>query len=100
MEHLRARFLPRFLETARQRLERARVLSAPRSREPNKLAMELHALAGEAAMLELGELAQLARTAEAFVTGMAAGEADAEASFQQSLESLAEAVAALDLQKR
>jgi HPt (histidine-containing phosphotransfer) domain-containing protein len=62
IEDLRIRFLPRFVETTRGRLARARSLfehgDAP------TLAHELHALAGEAMMLDLRAIAENARRGE------------------------------------
>jgi hypothetical protein len=61
-EELKQRFLPRFVETSRGRLARARSLfdggDAP------TLAHELHALAGEAMMLDLRVIADNARRGE------------------------------------
>jgi HPt (histidine-containing phosphotransfer) domain-containing protein len=53
-EELRRVFLPRFLTGARQRLERAR------AGDHSQAAAELHSLAGEAMLLGLTELSQLA----------------------------------------
>jgi HPt (histidine-containing phosphotransfer) domain-containing protein len=62
IEDLRSRFLPRFMESSRGRLERARVLFA--GGDASKLAHELHALAGEATMLDLFSIAEGARRGE------------------------------------
>jgi HPt (histidine-containing phosphotransfer) domain-containing protein len=60
------RFLPRLVETARARLERARAaLARADAAALAEVATEMHALAGEAAMLELAEIARIAREAEA-----------------------------------
>ncbi|MBI5478741.1 MAG: Hpt domain-containing protein [Deltaproteobacteria bacterium] len=61
-DDLRAVFMPRFIDTARARLERAALLLA--RRDDNALAGELHALGGEAAMLGLEEFADSARGGE------------------------------------
>jgi HPt (histidine-containing phosphotransfer) domain-containing protein len=58
-DDLRTQFLPHFLSVARQRLEQAKTLSF------SKVAGELHALAGEAMLLGLPEVFQLAADAEA-----------------------------------
>jgi HPt (histidine-containing phosphotransfer) domain-containing protein len=60
---LRARFLPRFVAVSRSRLSRARTLFE--KGDAPSLAMELHALAGEAMMLDLRGIADDARQGEA-----------------------------------
>ncbi|MGZ3420189.1 MAG: Hpt domain-containing protein [Polyangiales bacterium] len=66
MDELSAAFLPRFLEAARGRITRARKsLQSTLSSDRAKVSHELHALAGEAAVLELVDVAELARAAEA-----------------------------------
>ncbi len=63
IDELRARFRDRFIETARQRLGRATAALD----EPSGAAVvrhELHALAGEAAMLGLDAMSQTARDGE------------------------------------
>jgi HPt (histidine-containing phosphotransfer) domain-containing protein len=62
IEDLRTRFLPRFVQTSQGRLARARALFE-RGDAPT-LAEELHALAGEAMMLDLGAIADNARRGE------------------------------------
>ena len=62
IEQIRARYIGRFLETARLRIARGQQLLA--ARELAGLASELHRLAGDAAMLELGALADVARAGE------------------------------------
>src|SRR4051794_21869595 len=64
MEELWLRFRERFLESAHKRLSRARTLSTSESSNAAALASELHALAGEASVLGLDEVAQLARNGE------------------------------------
>jgi HPt (histidine-containing phosphotransfer) domain-containing protein len=61
MEDLRRRFLPRFVRTGRERAQRAREACGTRL---DLVAAELHALAGEAALLGLGDIDQLAREGE------------------------------------
>ena len=72
---LRARFLPRFTKIAVERVDRAFGL-LERSNW-TALVGELHALAGEAALLELAEIAKLAREGEQ-VARAAATTADCE----------------------
>jgi HPt (histidine-containing phosphotransfer) domain-containing protein len=62
IDDIRARFLPRFAQAAKGRIERARALVA--SAEWSGIASELHALAGEAALLEVRDVAGLARQVE------------------------------------
>jgi HPt (histidine-containing phosphotransfer) domain-containing protein len=57
-----ARFLPRFAELARERVERALALAA--RAEFGAIVSELHALAGEATLLGLNRIAELAREGE------------------------------------
>lgn len=88
IDRLRARFLPRFLEQAHARLRRVEELLAG----PNPLAgaaAELHALAGEAAMLELGPVADAARAGEI------AARRDDQASCRRAVADLAGRLAAL-----
>jgi HPt (histidine-containing phosphotransfer) domain-containing protein len=59
---IRSRFLPRFLAIAAGRIERCSKL-AERG-DWNGITTELHALAGEAALLELRNIADLAREGE------------------------------------
>ena len=57
-DELRAVFLPRFLEAARGRLEKAK------TGDHGQAAAELHSLAGEAMLLGLTELSQIAAEGE------------------------------------
>ena len=59
---LRTKFLPKFVEGARERLERGRAHLA--QGRTMALAREMQALAGEASLLAFHELSQVARTAE------------------------------------
>ena len=61
MEELRRRFLPRFLAMGHERTQRAREACETRL---DLAAAELHALAGEAALLGLGQIDSLARRGE------------------------------------
>jgi HPt (histidine-containing phosphotransfer) domain-containing protein len=66
IEALRERFLDRLIESARRRLEHARALEeAGDDRSLDGVANELHGLGGEASMLELTEIALMARSCEA-----------------------------------
>lgn len=62
---LRAKFLPRFVAGARERLARARKLLA--SGEAAIVVTEMHASAGEAGMLEFTRVAEVLSAAEAAV---------------------------------
>jgi HPt (histidine-containing phosphotransfer) domain-containing protein len=62
MDDLVARFLPRFVESANERLRHATELLG--ARDFAKLGGELHTLAGEASVLGLAEISTLARSAE------------------------------------
>jgi HPt (histidine-containing phosphotransfer) domain-containing protein len=63
IEDLRQRFLPRFVQSGRERA--ARALEALETAQGSAVAAaELHALAGEAAILELSDIAGLAREGE------------------------------------
>jgi len=58
-------FLTRFMVSAGRRLERAqRAMTSPEPTDGRSLAMEIHRIWGEAAMLNLPQIAQLAREAE------------------------------------
>jgi HPt (histidine-containing phosphotransfer) domain-containing protein len=61
MEDLWRRFLPRFVRTGRERARRAREACGERL---DVVATELHALAGEAALLGVGDIDRLAREGE------------------------------------
>jgi HPt (histidine-containing phosphotransfer) domain-containing protein len=64
IDELRRRFLPRFLEGGRGRLARAESACDGGPKTLSTAASELHSLAGEAALLELGEIARIARAGE------------------------------------
>lgn len=65
MDDLAIAFLPRFLTSSRDRIARARKsLESTRTADRAAVSHELHALAGEAAVLELVDVADLARAAE------------------------------------
>jgi len=100
IDDLRSRFMPRFVEASRGRLERARVLFA--GGDAPMLAHELHALAGEAMMLDLHAIADNARRGEsaaiAWSKGRESGGGSSEAPravCADSLESVGRALALL-----
>lgn len=65
MEGLRERFMSRFLESARRRLDRAEEAhGAATSDALGLIATEMHGMAGEASLLELGAIGQTARACE------------------------------------
>lgn len=72
IEEIRRRFLPRFAELARERIERGAAIAekAPRDQEALQLARDLHSLAGEAGLLGFGDLIKLARSAEEAATAL------------------------------
>ena len=63
LEELRVRFRTRFIETARARVRRSLILLGNPG-DAAELVAELHALAGEAAMLGLDEISETARSGE------------------------------------
>ncbi|ACY19247.1 response regulator [Haliangium ochraceum] len=63
LEELRERFRERFIDTARQRMHRCLDLLS-QLEHADALAVELHSLAGEAAMLGLYEISETARDGE------------------------------------
>jgi HPt (histidine-containing phosphotransfer) domain-containing protein len=65
IEGLRQRFLARFVEGGRERVQRALEACEREPRSFETVARELHALAGEAALLELSAVADLAQAGEA-----------------------------------
>ena len=59
-------FLTRFIASTRRRLERAeKVIASPEHADGRALAVDVHLIWGEAAMLDLPKIAQMAREAEA-----------------------------------
>jgi HPt (histidine-containing phosphotransfer) domain-containing protein len=90
IEDLRARFLPAFVAAARERIVHAlESLSTGRKPDAGLVARELHALAGEAAVLGVGEVATLARQGEAAARRWcASGNLEDEAACARSLYSL------------
>ena len=64
IDEIRAKFLPRFVAGARDKLERASKLIADGSAAAPAIASDLHTIAGEAAIMGLAEIADQAREAE------------------------------------
>ena len=64
MSDLLAKFLPRFLKLAGERLGRIELQLAAELPAPAPIVNELHAIAGEAGLIGLPELANLARDGE------------------------------------
>lgn len=77
LDELRARFRTRFIDTARDRLQRCLGLLGESDRA-KELAVELHSLAGEAAMLGLYDVAETARRGEEAARRWSDGAADAQ----------------------
>ena len=92
---LRERFLPRFIQTARQRA--ARATGALDSAQGMAVAVtEFHALAGEAAILELLDIATLARQGEKAARGASSrGPGEARTECERVLGQIEAAVDAL-----
>jgi HPt (histidine-containing phosphotransfer) domain-containing protein len=64
IDEIREKFLPRFVEAARERLERASKLIAAGSNAAPTIASDLHTIAGEAAVMGLADIAAIAREGE------------------------------------
>jgi HPt (histidine-containing phosphotransfer) domain-containing protein len=64
IDDIRAKFLPRFVATARQRLEHASKLIADGATAAPTIAADLHTIAGEASIMGLHDVAALAREGE------------------------------------
>jgi hypothetical protein len=64
IDDIRAQFLPRFVSSARERLERASKLISDGANAALAIATDLHTIAGEASILGLDEVAILARDGE------------------------------------
>jgi HPt (histidine-containing phosphotransfer) domain-containing protein len=89
-QELRSRFLPKFIQSGRERVRRA--LEACAADRLDLVTAEVHALSGEAALLEFREIVQLARTAESAARGGAAG---ASATIEAALRDIRTAINAL-----
>jgi HPt (histidine-containing phosphotransfer) domain-containing protein len=64
IDDIRQKFLPRFVATARERLERASKAIADGADAAPSIAADLHTIAGEASIMGLHDVAQLAREGE------------------------------------
>ena len=64
IDDIRAKFLPRFVASARERLERASKLIADGADAAPSIAADLHTIAGEASIMGLHEVATMARESE------------------------------------
>ena len=64
IDDIRAKFLPRFVSTARQRLEHASQLIADGATAAPSIAADLHTIAGEASIMGLHDVAEMAREGE------------------------------------
>jgi hypothetical protein len=99
IDELRARFLRKFLDAATVRVSRG--LEAAEHGEAALAWGQLHALAGEAAILGLRDLAEAAREGSvAARRWMDEGEAGARAECEQALRTLRAGVAQLDAEHK
>lgn len=74
MNELLARFGHRFIDSARQRLQEVPELTgAEPAKAAHALALHLHSISGEAAMIGLAELSEQARTAMRAARAVEAG---------------------------
>jgi HPt (histidine-containing phosphotransfer) domain-containing protein len=64
IDEIRAKFLPRFVSTARKRLENAQRLIADGAPAAPSIAADLHTIAGEASIMGLHDVAEMAREGE------------------------------------
>ena len=64
IDDIREKFLPRFLTSARERLARASKLVANGAIAAPSIAADLHTIAGEASIMGLHDVADMAREAE------------------------------------
>jgi HPt (histidine-containing phosphotransfer) domain-containing protein len=64
IDDIRRKFLPRFVASARERLERASKLIADGADAAPSIAADLHTIAGEASIMGLHEVAAMARDSE------------------------------------
>ena len=104
IRELRKRFLPRFVQSARTHVERARTAcqgadtAAPADRSSARWRVvrhEMHALSGEAAMLELEAVGPLAKAAEG-AAARAARHGEAAAEVDRLIDEIARALDALE----
>jgi HPt (histidine-containing phosphotransfer) domain-containing protein len=93
IDEIRAKFLPRFVAAARQRLERATKMVASGHHDGSVIAAELHTIAGEASIMGLAEIAAMARQGEQSVR-QSSGVDDA--AMLRTLEQLSRGIDALE----
>jgi CheY-like chemotaxis protein/HPt (histidine-containing phosphotransfer) domain-containing protein len=94
LEELRARFRTRFIDTARARLRRC-LTRLGESSSAVDIASELHALAGEAAMLGFDDISVIARNGEAAARRWHAGSTAAHVECARVVRTLGREVEAL-----
>jgi hypothetical protein len=93
MEDFQARFMPRFIATARSRLDKARDLLE--RGEAKALASELHALAGEARMLSQDGIADDALSGEAAARSWPGADGEARSTCARCLDGMGKTLASL-----
>lgn len=107
IRELRKRFLPRFVQSARTHVERARSAcqgmqtAAPGDRSSGRWRVvrhEMHALSGEASMLEIEAVGPLAKAAEG-AAARAARHGEAAAEVDRLIDEIAHALDALDTEE-
>jgi HPt (histidine-containing phosphotransfer) domain-containing protein len=64
IDEIRVKFLPRFVASARERLERASKLITDGATAAPSIAADLHTIAGEASIMGLHDVAAMAREGE------------------------------------
>jgi len=94
-DQLRARFLRPFLEMSRQRIGRCQALIRQSRPDPGAAAKEMHAMAGEAALIGFEDVARLAREVEATARTWAGGDATGSTTITLILAALEAALDAL-----
>ena len=93
LDELRARFRTRFIETARERIRRSLSLLGG-SDGAAQLVTELHSLAGEASMLGLDDIAEIARSGEESAKQWQAGSSAAQVACARTMRTLSQRVEA------
>lgn len=93
LDELRARFRTRFIETARDRIRRSLSLLGG-SDGAAQLVTELHSLAGEASMLGLDDIAEIARNGEDAAKQWQKGSSTAQVACARTMRTLSQRVEA------
>lgn len=93
IDEIRARLLPKFISGGRTRIEGARAAIA--AGLPERIREELHALAGDAAMIGQPEIAELARSCLAHARRWSAGDTTASEPCAEGLARLSDRIDAL-----